>query len=61
MDGLFDEMAQLNKTYVGYKPKDDNITKLASYLRIKNVNSTKSNVSRTTPNNQQNILKNKRF
>ena len=54
-------MAQLNKTYVGYKPKDDYITKLASYLRIKNVNSTKSNVSRTTPNNQQNILKNKRF
>jgi len=54
-------MKQLNKTYIGYKPKDDNITKLARYLRTNNVNSTTANVSRTTPNNQQNILKNKRF
>ncbi len=29
-------MGNLNKTYLGYKPKDDNVVKLAQYLAVKN-------------------------
>ena len=29
-------MGNLNKTYLGYRPKDDNVVKLAQYLAVKN-------------------------
>jgi hypothetical protein len=52
------------KSYLGYKPKKDNLVKLTEYLAVKTnfnaVNLTdKNKVTKCTA--QNNILKNKRF
>jgi len=56
-------MGNLNKTYLGYRPKDDNITKLAQYLAAKNgfkdVKNAQNNKFTNLASNK--ILKNKRF
>jgi hypothetical protein len=56
-------MGNLNKTYLGYRPKDDNITKLAQYLAAKNGFKTVKNAANTKFTNlaSNKILKNKRF
>jgi hypothetical protein len=56
-------MGNLNKTYLGYRPKNENITKLAQYLRAKGALSTdKSAVNNKFTNLASNkVLKNKRF
>ena len=56
-------MGNLNKTYLGYKAKDDNIIKLAQYLRAKNgfkdaKNAQNNKFTNLTSNK---ILRNKRF
>ena len=52
-----------NKTYLGYRPKDNNITKLAQYLRAKGaLPAQKSAVNNKFTNLASNkILRNKRF
>lgn len=61
MVGLFN--MERNKTYLGYKPKDDNITKLAQYLRAKGALPAQKNAVNTKFTNLalNKILKNKRF
>jgi hypothetical protein len=56
-------MGNLNKTYLGYKPKDDNLVKLTQYLRAKNALSTDKNAKNTKFTNlaSNKILRNKRF
>ena len=36
-------MGNLNKSYLGYKAKDDNVVKLAQYLRVKGALSNDKN------------------
>ena len=52
-----------NKTYYGYKPKENNLTKLQRYLLTKNVKQTdkkqiNDKVAKLSTNQ---VLKNKRF
>ena len=52
-----------NKTYYGYKPKEDNLVKLAQYLRVKGalpngINALNDKVTKLSTNK---VLKNKRF
>ena len=56
-------MGDLNKTYLGYKPKDNNVTKLAQYLRAKGVLPAQKNALNTKFTNlaSNKILRNKRF
>ena len=56
-------MGDLKKTYLGYKPKEDNITKLAKYLASKNAKSTAKNASNAKFANlsSNKIMNNKRF
>ena len=56
-------MGDLNKTYLGYKPKDDNIVKLTQYLRAKGALTAQKNALNTkfTSLSQNKILSNKRF
>ena len=56
-------MGNLNKTYLGYKPKDDNIVKLAHYLAVKsdfkaNKNAKNKQYTKLSSNK---IMNNKRF
>lgn len=52
-----------NKSYLGYKPKDNNLVKLTQYLRAKNGDKTVKNaeVTKSISLSQNKILKNKRF
>ena len=52
-----------NKTYLGYRPKNNNVTKLAQYLRAKGALPAQKNaVSAKFTNLASNkILSNKRF
>jgi hypothetical protein len=52
-----------NKTYLGYKPKDDNIIKLTHYLRAKGALTAPKNAlnAKFTSLSQNKILLNKRF
>lgn len=52
-----------NKKYYGYKPKDDNLVKLAQYLTVKNAKSIDKNAlnERVTKLSTNKVLKNKRF
>lgn len=56
-------MGDLNKTYLGYKPKDDNIVKLTQYLRAKGALTAPKNALSTKFTNlaSNKILRNKRF
>ena len=56
-------MGDLNKTYLGYKPKDNNVTKLAQYLRVKGALSNDKNAlnNKFTKLSSNKIMKNKRF
>jgi hypothetical protein len=56
-------MGDLNKTYLGYKPKDNNVTKLAQYLRAKGaITAVKNTVNaKFTSLASNKILSNKRF
>ena len=56
-------MGDLNKTYLGYKPKDNNVTKLAQYLRVKGALSAGKNALNAKFTNlaSNKILRNKRF
>ena len=56
-------MGNLNKTYLGYRPKNDNLTKLAQYLTAKNGSKTVNNASNAKFANlsSNKVLKNKRF
>jgi hypothetical protein len=56
-------MGNLNKTYLGYRPKDDNVVKLAQYLASKNGSKTVKSASNTKFANlsSNKIMKNKRF
>ena len=56
-------MGDLNKTYYGYKPKENNLVKLERYLTVKNSNKTKisDNSSKSTKLTTNQVLKNKRF
>ena len=56
-------MGALNKSYLGYKPKDDNLVKLARYLTAKNALKTdKTKANNKFENLSSNkIMKNKRF
>ena len=40
-------MGNLNKTYLGYRPKNENLTKLAQYLSIKGADKTVKNAGQT--------------
>jgi hypothetical protein len=57
------DLMEQNKTYLGYRPKDNNITKLAQYLRAKGaLPAQKSAVNNKFTNLASNkILRNKRF
>lgn len=53
-----------NKSYLGYRPKDNNLVKLAQYLSIKNANKAVKNADNskvTTLLTKNSPLKNKRF
>lgn len=52
-----------NKTYIGYKPKDDNLVKLARYLTAKNgfKDAKNANNNRFTNLASNKIMNNKRF
>lgn len=52
-----------NKSYLGYRPKDNNITKLAQYLRVKGADKAQNNAVNNKFTNLalNKILKNKRF
>jgi hypothetical protein len=53
-----------NKSYLGYKPKDNNLVKLAQYLHVKNADKTANNANNnkiTTLLTKNSPLKNKRF
>jgi hypothetical protein len=52
-----------NKTYYGYKPKEDNLVKLAQYLRVKGALSNDKNAlnDKVTRLSSNKVLKNKRF
>lgn len=56
-------MGDLNKTYYGYKPKEDNLAKLQRYLLSKNADKTQINSKSTKVANlsSNKVLKNKRF
>lgn len=56
-------MGTLNKTYLGYRPKDDNIVKLAQYLAAKNALKDNKNAKNNqfTKLSSNKIMKNKRF
>ena len=60
-------MGDLNKTYLGYKPKDNNVAKLAQYLRAKQPLVSALSADKNALNNrftslsQNKILSNKRF
>ena len=56
-------MGDLNKTYLGYKPKDDNIVKLTQYLRAKGALTAQKNAlnAKFTSLTSNKILSNKRF
>jgi len=56
-------MGDLNKTYYGYKPKEDNLAKLQRYLLSKNANKTvKTQVNEKVAKLSSNkVLQNKRF
>jgi hypothetical protein len=56
-------MGNLNKSYLGYKAKDDNVIKLAHYLRVKGVLSNDKNAlnNKFTKLSSNKIMKNKRF
>ena len=52
-----------NKSYLGYKPKEDNVTKLAQYLASKNAKTTVKSASNAKFANlsSNKIMNNKRF
>jgi hypothetical protein len=53
-----------NKSYIGYKPKNTNLTKLAQYLSAKNADKALKNADNskvTTLLTKNSALKNKRF
>jgi hypothetical protein len=53
-----------NRSYLGYRPKDNNLTKLAQYLSAKSANKTLNNADNskvTTLLTKNSALKNKRF
>jgi hypothetical protein len=52
-----------NKSYLGYRPKDNNVTKLAQYLRVKGADKAQNNASNAKFTNlaSNKILRNKRF
>jgi len=52
-----------NKTYIGYRPKNNNVTKLAQYLRAKGALSAQKNAvnAKFTNLTSNKILSNKRF
>jgi hypothetical protein len=52
-----------NKSYLGYKPKDNNLVKLAQYLRVKNADKTVKNaeLTKSISLSQNKVLQNKRF
>ena len=56
-------MGHINKTYLGYKPKDNNVTKLAQYLRVKGALTAPKNALNAKFTNlaSNKILRNKRF
>jgi hypothetical protein len=56
-------LMEQNKSYIGYKPKDNNLVKLAQYLRVKNADKTVKNAgqAKTISLSQNKILQNKRF
>jgi hypothetical protein len=56
-------MGNLNKTYLGYKPKDDNVVKLAQYLAVKSDFKTDKNAKNKqyTKLSSNKIMNNKRF
>jgi hypothetical protein len=57
------KMSDLNKSYLGYRPKQDNLVKLTQYLTAKNADKTNKNVSlnKLTKLSTNQVLKNKRF
>jgi hypothetical protein len=57
------KMSDLNKSYLGYRPKQDNLVKLTQYLTSKNADKTNKNVSlnKSTKLSSNQVLKNKRF
>jgi hypothetical protein len=61
MVGLFN-MKQ-NKTYYGYKPKEDNLSKLQRYLLSKNADKSANNAlnEKVAMLSSNKVLKNKRF
>jgi hypothetical protein len=57
-------LMEQNKSYLGYKPKDNNLVKLAQYLHVKNADKTANNANNnkmTTLLTKNSPLKNKRF
>jgi len=56
-------LMEQNKSYLGYRPKDNNITKLAQYLRVKGADKAQNNAVNNKFTNLalNKILKNKRF
>ena len=56
-------MGNLNKSYLGYKAKDDNVIKLAQYLRVKGVLTAPKNAlnDKFTKLSSNKIMKNKRW
>ena len=56
-------MGDLNKTYIGYKPKDNNLVKLERYITLKNTIKLYKNVTndKMTKLSTNQVLKNKRF
>ena len=52
-----------NKTYLGYRPKNENLTKLVQYLTAKNGSKTVKNALNAKFANlsSNKVLKNKRF
>jgi hypothetical protein len=56
-------MGDLNKTYLGYRPKNENLTKLAQYLSVKNAGKAQNNAKNSQFTNlaSNKVLKNKRF
>jgi hypothetical protein len=53
------DLMEHNKTYYGYKPKSDNLSKLTRYLLSKTQNKTLKPTNLTKLTNS--VLKNKRF
>jgi hypothetical protein len=56
-------MDHISKSYLGYRPKQDNLVKLTQYLTAKNADKTNKNVSlnKLTKLSTNQVLKNKRF